>query len=224
MIKTNVLFLQVYDRLNKLGIAVSYNRSLVVFKQIGDHYLDLLVRAAEDGKHIRFVGDNLNFSVGVHQETHNNHKHLVHMFASLALVSKNLFEEKSNVPQIPLNNLEPKDVLLSTEEYNIVKEDCVKIIVDILVKFLPQLSFMVKSVPDTLEGPETHLLKAKTEVIPLPVLPFNESCYQDDVKILDYYEDVVKKLKNRVEGMKDDTRIQIGGDQLTRERFSHAML
>jgi hypothetical protein len=66
---------------------------------------------------------------------------------------------------------------------------------------------------------DIELFAKKTTVIPLPVLPFNEHYYHDDVKVLDYYESVIRQL--RAVGAAE-TSFQIGGDQLTMERFSHA--
>lgn len=206
-----------------MGVTLSYNRSLAVFQQIGEHFIDLLVRAAEDKKYIRFIGDNLNFTTNVSHETSTNHKHMVHMFASAALISEPIFENKSQEPQIPIDELKPEHMLLSTDEYSTIKNDIVKIIVDIASVYLPQLQFMKKSVPSLISGPDSTMYNHETVVVPLPVLPFNETSYQDDVKILDYYEDLVKKLIEKAD-LPDSTSIHVGGDQLTRERFSYAML
>ena len=59
------------------------------------------------------------------------------------------------------------------------------------------------------------LYENKTQVVPLPVLPYNEQCYQDTVKILDFYEDTI----HNIGGTESQKKFQIGGDQLTREHF-----
>ena len=75
--------------------------------------------------------------------------------------------------------------------------------------------------PDSLHSLETHV--TKTEVIPLPCLPFNEQKYQDDVKILEWYQQLAGKII-RESGIDASTQFQISGDQLTRERFTEALL
>ena len=62
------------------------------------------------------------------------------------------------------------------------------------------------------------LHSVKRPVIPLPVLPLYEQFDKGTVKILDYYEGLLTELPFPT---KDP--IQIGGDQLTRERFGTAL-
>ena len=54
----------------------------------------------------------------------------------------------------------------------------VKLVVDFFSRSLPSCSF-----PDQLA---TDCRTSKTRVVPLPCLPSNEMCYQDNVKILDW--------------------------------------
>ena len=64
-ISAHVFLFQVYDRLNTLGVCLSYSRTLVLYKHVGEHFVDMLIRAAEQGKYIRFIGDNLNLILAV---------------------------------------------------------------------------------------------------------------------------------------------------------------
>ena len=129
-----------------LGVSISYCSSITVFKQIGDHFLDLLVKAAQDGKYVRFIGDNLDFVTGMSHEIREKHKHMVHMFASCALVSKHLFKHMPSTPQVSLTDLTLEHILLSPREYLVIRDSCIKLVVDVASLFLPQLQFMKKSV------------------------------------------------------------------------------
>ena len=62
-----------------------------------------------------------------------------------------------------------------------------------------------------------------TEVTPLPCLPFNEQKYQDDVKILEWYQQLAERII-REYGVDKSIKFQIGGDQLTRERVTCVLL
>ncbi|XP_071109877.1 uncharacterized protein [Haliotis cracherodii] len=216
----NICDQKVYDQMNKLGVTVSYCRALEVFKQVGGHFNDVLIDAVHSGKRIRLVGDNLNFSVDVNQERYGKHKHMVHMFASAALISEHYFMSKPGIPEIPLAHLTINNVLLSQAEYCLLRHRVVSIVAHTLSKYLPHLGFVKDSVPVTLAGPESHLFCDKTRVVPLTVLPYNEQYYQDTVKILDSYENIITDINQVACHQK---QIQIGGDQLTRERFSGAM-
>ena len=170
-------------------------QSLVVAKIIGGHFTDILDEAASSGKRLRFIGDNLNFTQGVAQERSDRHKHMVHMFASAVLIQEHVFIHQPNVPQIPLQQLSMTDVLLSSDEYKMVRNDCKIVIAPIIAEHIPQLSFLLDYIPSKLQpdDKECH----PTKVVPLPVLPYNEMQYQDDIKILDYYEELVSDLVKR---------------------------
>ena len=211
-----------YDRLNRLGVVVPYCNVLDTINKVGEMYPKLLVQALKDGKYVRFVGDNLNFSTGTSHETKENHKHMVHMFTSTALVYDYYYLDMTNEPEIDFNQLQIDDLLPSREEYELIRKDIVKMVVDIVGKYLPFFAFAKKSVPGCLQSlPEEQ--KARTDIIPLPCLPFNEQKYQDDVKILEWYQQLAEKII-RESGIDGTTKFQIGGDQLTRERFTEALL
>jgi hypothetical protein len=218
----NVSF-QVYDRLNRIGVCVPYCVALKLIIQLGKTYPKLMAEALRDGKSIRLIGDNLNYYEGVSHETQEKHKHMVHMFTNTALISDHYFMTKPDEPEIPFHLLTVVNLMLSTAEYNIMKRDIIKLFVHEVVKFLPQLSHLKDSVPKTLAGPDSDHFAHKTGVITLPTLPYNEQYYQDDVKILDWKEGLLRQVIQDA-GVGDDIKFQIGGDQLTRERFTHALL
>ena len=127
-----------------------------------------------------------------------------------------------NEPEIDFHQLSLEHLLPSKEDYILIRKDITKIVVDVVTKYLPFFSFIKKSVPGTFHSlPDEQTVK--TEVIPLPCLPFNEQKYQDDVKILEWYQQLAERII-RESGVDKSTKFQIGGDQLTRERFTEALL
>ncbi len=66
----------------------------------------------------------------------------------------------------------------------------------------------------------SELISKKTAIYPQHVLPLNEQQYGDVVKILEIYVGDMETIYKDAEV--DMPMIQIGGDQLTRERFSSA--
>ena len=165
------------------------------------------------------MGDNLNFAIGVHQETKDRHKHMEHMFASVALVYEHHFMHKPRIPEIPLETLSVNDLLLSKENYSLIRKHAITLVTDIITEHLPCLSFMNEVTPTSLVEEAPHLT-SQTQVFPLPVLPHNEQYYQDVVKILEFYENLFQNMSANDE--MTQRSLHIGGDQLTRERFSHA--
>ena len=202
-------------------MVVPYCNLLDTVRNVGDLYPELLVAALKEGKYVRFIGDNLNFTVGTSHETSDNHKHMVHMFTSTALVHENNFLHLDNNPELDFNTLTMEQLLPSTDDYNFIKKDIIKLVVDIIATYVPFFQFAKKSVPAALH--ESEIPVKKTQIIPLPCLPYNEQKYQDDVKILDWYQQLAEKLI-RESGIDGATKFHIGGDQLTRERFTEALL
>lgn len=115
---------------------------------MGNKYTKVLVQAMREGKHIRVVGDNLNFSVGQKYETQSSNKHLKDMFVSTALVSDQRFLNLCNEPQIELSDLTLDNVLLSQNEYDVLRNEIKNIAIKIAMEHIPQLKFMKLALPE----------------------------------------------------------------------------
>lgn len=108
-----------------------------------------------------------------------------------------------------------------------MKLDCVVLVLEVLVEhvsvfscFKPLLLDMKRKVQPPLDVFDTS--KVNT-VIPLPLLCKNEQKYAEVVKVLDSYEQLIDDIYTKAGLQVDDSRkVHIGGDQLTRERFSGA--
>lgn len=89
----------------------------------------------------------------------------------------------------------------------------------ILTEHFNWLEFAKPAVIETVdELPEG--MDQRRKVIPLPVLHKNEQKYADVVEVLDSYQDICETVYRSAE--KPLPKVHIGGDQLTRERFSGA--
>ena len=124
------------------------------------------------------------------------------------------------IPQFRIEDLLVEHILPNNDDFVTIRSNFIKIISDIAAEHIPRLSFMKHSMPKIIKGPYNDLLAEKTEVIPLEVLPFNEQYYDDDIKILSNYERLVHNVFQKANTPLQ--QIHIGGDQLTRERFSHS--
>jgi len=210
--------LQVFDRLEPVGICLSYCCTERVIDGIRVDFDKSVVEAVKEGKTIRLVGDNVNLSVGVRDERSNRHGKMLNYFGSAVLIHKFQFPTASHdEPQRDYRALKPADLLPSTNDVECLIEDYVHMTMHIAVKHIAYFSYLKDMIPRYLVDDEMHQLKQKTEVIPLSVLPKNEQKYGEVVDILRYYETMIANVYQKAGKDMDNIKIHIGGDQLTRE-------
>ena len=150
----------------------------------------------------------------------DRHKHLRHWFLSIALVYEDIFSSLPSLPQIPIEELDVSHVLLSLDDYSILRQDVISIITEIIAEHLPQMAHFTARPNPRNNANDTHM---KTKVIRLPAWPLNEQKYQDVVKILEHYQNIVEDTYKEAEvDPVNQKKVHIGGDQLTRERFSNS--
>ena len=89
-------------------------------------------------------------------------------------------------------------------------------------RHIPYFEQFQTVLPTDLWGEVPDGLNVKNKVIPLPVLHFNEQKYDEVVQIMDYYEDFLDKCYTAADLDIGTKKVHIGGDQLTRDRFSGA--
>ena len=171
------------------------------------------------GHKFRLIGDNLNFKVKTHDMRQNRQDTTKNMFASAVILQEPSQLHLSTEPKISLENLGVEDILPSAADLMTIKAHYIKIICDIAVEHVPVLRFMKDALPLNADT-DSHSMRKKTVVIPLCVLPYNEQYYEDDIKILEYYEQLVKDIFEKSYVNIENKKVHIGGDQLTRERLS----
>ncbi|CAG2243662.1 unnamed protein product [Mytilus edulis] len=188
----NICDQKVFDRLQTVGVCLSYERSLQIVEMIGGHFNDKVVQLVKDNTRFRIIGDNINWTVGVHDQRINNKQKMMHAFGSAVIVQNLTFTNLDRVvPQQLYSQTPVQNFIPSEEDYNLITTDYI-------------------------------ILMSRSEVIPLPVLFKNEQYYQDVVGILDFYEKCLKDAHDKAGKQLHNQTYQIGGDQLTRERFSGA--
>ena len=207
---------------------MSHSTVLKVQQQIGGKFNAELIDAVRSGMRFRIVGDNVNFKVGVSRQREDKVGHMEHWFGSIAIIQHTNFNNLTvQRPQRPLLQMPPSAFLPSPEDMMIIKKDCVVLVMEVLVEHIPAFNCFKPLLLDMkrkLQPPLDVFDTTKTNtVIPLPLLCKNEQKYADVVDVLDSYEqligDIYTKAGIRVD---DSTKVHIGGDQLTRERFSGA--
>lgn len=195
---------------------------LETMTNITDNFNTELIKSVKNGNKFRIVGDNVNFHLGVAQARKSLGKtgHMEHWFGSAAIVQNVCFAHLSNIqPQYNLLHLPTERLLMQAEEFNQVTSDFSILVSQVLVDFFPWLKF-AKSAVDIRSEEILPELKRKNIVIPLPILHKNEQNYSEVIDILDMYQDLCEKTFEAAQ--QPLQKVHVGGDQLTRERFTGA--
>lgn len=189
-------------------------------------YNALIIDAIKAGKKIRFVGDNINFRVGVRDERSNKHGKMFHYFGSAVLIYGKMgtFDElPDSGPQEDHTMFRESDLLPSNNEVEALVADFAYMSMKVAITHIAYFSFLKDKVSTHLTDKYSTKLMEKTTIIPLTVLPKNEQKYGDVVDIMRHYEGILHNVFSKAGcELHPRVKIHIGGDQLTRERFSGA--
>ena len=153
----------------------------------------------------------------------DHHGKMHHAFGSAVIVQNTSFNHLPCVkPQIPVRLLETGLFLPSEQECEILLKDFAVTVMKTAARHIPYFEQFQTVLPTDLWGEVPDGLNVKNKVIPLPVLHFNEQKYDEVVQIMDYYEDFLDKCYTAADLDVGTKKVHIGGDQLTRDRFSGA--
>ncbi|KAK3102170.1 hypothetical protein FSP39_009302 [Pinctada imbricata] len=209
---------KVFDRLNVMGITGSYASANRLVEEIGKHHQDRVVDKIKDGFPIRIIGDNLNVKLGVRHERGDYHGTMYNWFSSAVIVQSNPFTGLPQNPQGLAKDLPLDSFLPNSSDFSLIHKDYTAHICGIAKEFCPHLEFLFPNSNQFTSGENRAQLHEKNITIPLQTLPLNEQKYSDVVQIMESYESTLKDIYSAAG--KSVPSVQVGGDQLTRERFS----
>lgn len=202
-------------------MTVSHSTVLRTQKEVGGHFNLKLKETVRDGNTFRIVGDNINFMIDVSQERKISKRHMEHWFGSVAIVQHGDFPGLSTIPpQLPLLHLNQNYFMPQSKDWDNIIQCYVILVLEVLCKFcafFKPYHGLVDQLKQEMK-PVNYDISMIHKCVPLPVLPKNEQKYSDVIDILDSYEHLVHDIY----GDESNVKIHIGGDQLTRERFSGA--
>jgi hypothetical protein len=148
-----------------------------------------------------------------------------HWFASAAIIQHGDFSTLPDcAPQVPLMQLPPDSFLPQQRDWDVIGHEYSVLSLCVLTKFLKvfkDFKGLAKQLTEELK-PESYDIHVVHKVISLPVLAKNEQKYTNVIDIMDLYENHIAVFECAEKPITSGTRVHVGGEQLTRERFSGA--
>eukprot|EP00794_Sanderia_malayensis_P016282 gene16282-17920_t len=177
------------ERLQKVGVCLSYTRKINLLEKLGGHFNRKLVDAVRGGKSLRGTGDNLDYRELPHDMTSENQNKDLHYFATNFIVNRIEFPHLNN--DVPDKNLEALNLgvfLPTIQELTIFRESAKVLVTRVLLEFLDYFRFAKNAVPDHIPHPYADEMSKKSTICSMPVLPFSENDYSHVVQIMRTYE------------------------------------
>ena len=135
--------MQLFVQCQKMGFCLSHTSKIKLLDVIGNHFADNAIKQVRLGKNIHGTGDNWDMKIRPHDmlSTHQNTD--LHYFASNLIVKRVPCDNLSKAaPQRVINSLSNSTFLLDEVEAVKLREDLKVLAGRILVKNMPQLSFL----------------------------------------------------------------------------------
>ena len=177
--------LQLYDRLSKVGVCLSHQNTTILLDKITGNFNCKLVNAIKSGKHLRIVGDNIDFYLGVRDERKGFHGSMKHFFGSAFIVKELSFPDFiTSGPQLSTDKITVAHLLPNPTEIPLLVQDYAYLCMQVAATKMPFFSFLKKDLPMHLTDDHSKQLLEKTLVIPIGALPRNEHSHGDVVEIL----------------------------------------
>ena len=203
--------IQVLTRLNHLSITISYNAVLKLAQEIGKLNEVPIKQWILANQSFKFVGDNVDVSMGVRDLRSDHVKHLRHMYSILAVKSRvSPPQHAACTLQRPLQLVNTDCFLPNERDISSIRLNLACIVSRILCTYIKGLQKFRKLVPQHILHRNSVAMSKKSEVTVLDVLYKNEASHKDMLDIMKHQQSYL--------GANYKGTVPSGGDLLTCER------
>ena len=205
--------MQVYSRLNHVGVCVSYNSTISLVDSISKRHTLPLTQWIANDVVFKYCGDNVDKKKGVRDIRSDNQGEMLHMYSIIAGRSRTPASHLSPSGYVgSVLSIPAKDLLPSSDDIQAVQSNLVTLVSRVLTQYIDDLMPFAKVVPKHIMHTYSAEMAKKSDVVVVDVLMKNEAKHSDMIEIMSAMH------KYLGEGYPSDRRILSGGDQLTCER------
>ena len=114
----------------------------------------------------KYIGDNLDLTVKVRDMRQDNPNESYHFFHTIAVQDRiDVNHLDSSKPQQLVSNLSVSDFLLSSSEYNCLREDFIVLVARVIVNEFKQFRFLAGGVPSHISHRYSQQMASKSTVV-----------------------------------------------------------
>jgi hypothetical protein len=204
---------QTFDRCNALGICQVRHSFRNILDDLQDGVADYIKRMVKEGKEIRWTFENFDFRILTNiviSGYKNSDMHWICQYITFDRVpSSHLDDTKRLVTD--LTKLENKEYLLSKNELEKMWHEYIVLVSRVLLEFFPCLKVIKNVVPPHIEHRFSKEMAEKSEIINMPVVPFNQNKTSDICRYMEYVTDFLYNIYRGLNA--DDTTDLDGSDE-----------
>ena len=205
--------MQVYSRLNHVGVCVSYTATLSLLDSISKLHTLPLTQWIADDVVFKYCGDNVDKKKGVRDVRSDHQGELLHMYSILAGRSRTPATHLSFSGHVAsVSSIPAKDLLPSTDDIQAVRSNLITLVSRVLTQYIDDLMPFAKVVPKHIVHTYSAEMAKKSDVVVVDVLMKNEAKHSDMIDIMTTMHTYLGQ------DYPSYRRILSGGDQLTCER------
>lgn len=196
-----------------MNACVSYSSTLRLVQEVSQLHKVPLEQWIADDISFKFISDNVDKKVGVHDVRLGHHGEMHHMFSVLVARSRLPSLSLARTGQVTNVTSLPWESFLPThDDVKSVKGNLVVLVSRLLTKYFKSLSPLAKSIPQHIGHMYSTQMSKKSEVVVLDVLMKNEARSTDMLDIMQTLQGYLGK------DYPVERKVASGGDQLTCER------
>lgn len=205
--------MQVFSRLNHIGITISYNAILKVIASVSKSHVDPMKELIASSKTIKYVGDNLDTHRGV-RDIRSDHRGRMANLYSLVLVCGRICDSSLSTTGTTgdLRQCSAGSFLPTKDDVRKMKLNLTVLISRILCTYIKCLQPFKKFLSQHIPHVYHEQMAEVSETYFLDVLLKNEAKSSDMIDIM------VQMQKYLGETFPPNGKVLSGGDQLTNER------
>ena len=207
------LSIQVYSRLNQVGLCVSYPATLVLLDEIAKLHTAPLSRWLATSTPFMFWGDNVDKHRSVRDMRSDHRGSLLHMYSILAGSSRTTDPTLSQHGRIAsISSVASISLLPKSTDISSMRSNLIVIVARFLTQHFKDLKPLSTAVASHIQHEYSREMSTKSDVVVVDILYKNEASRTDMIDIM------IKMQEYLGSDYPNDHRLLSAGDQLTCER------